>query len=238
MMTPFKYRYAALRIPIIRGIAGLLRRASFSGSKKYWEARYAGGRTSGSGSYGRLAEFKAETLNAFVREHDIRSVMEFGCGDGNQLSLFRFPEYVGLDVSKTAIEMCIERFRSDNTKSFYLYDPFCFLDTHGGRRTELTLSLDVIYHLVEDEIFELYMRHLFSAAERFVIIYSSDSDANSILQACHVRYRRFTEWIESNVPEWRLAKRIPNNYPLDDDPDAGSACDFFIYERASIDARE
>jgi hypothetical protein len=36
-------------------------------SANYWERRYADGGTSGSGSYGRLAEFKATFLNAWHR---------------------------------------------------------------------------------------------------------------------------------------------------------------------------
>ena len=37
----------------------------------YWEARYAAGGNSGKGSGGVFAEFKAEIVNTFVREHDI-----------------------------------------------------------------------------------------------------------------------------------------------------------------------
>ena len=53
----------------------------------YWEARYAAGGNSGKGSGGVFAEFKAEIVNTFVREHDIASVIDFGCGDGAQLAL-------------------------------------------------------------------------------------------------------------------------------------------------------
>ena len=92
----------------------------FPGSQAYWEGRYAGGGTSGAGSYGALAEFKAELLNAFVKDKSVKSVIEFGCGDGHQLSLASYPKYIGLDVSKTAIELCTERFRDDSDKRFAL----------------------------------------------------------------------------------------------------------------------
>jgi hypothetical protein len=36
------------------------RHRKFSGSKAYWENRYADGGNSGAGSYNRLADFKAE----------------------------------------------------------------------------------------------------------------------------------------------------------------------------------
>src|ERR1700692_4583832 len=91
-------------------------------SARYWEGRYSQGGNSGEGSYGRLAEFKASVLNTFIREHKIQSVIEFGCGDGNQLTLASYPQYIGLDVSRTVIMKCITKFKSDNTKSFFLYD--------------------------------------------------------------------------------------------------------------------
>jgi hypothetical protein len=48
--------------------------------------RYGQGGTSGFGSYRRLAEFKAETLNGFVARMRIQSVIRYGCGDGAQLA--------------------------------------------------------------------------------------------------------------------------------------------------------
>ena len=50
----------------------------FTTSSDYWEQRYKTGGNSGAGSYNRLAEFKANFLNRFVIEHEIRSVIEFG----------------------------------------------------------------------------------------------------------------------------------------------------------------
>src|SRR5262245_60176590 len=90
----------------------------FPGTKDYWETRYAADGHSGLGSYGKIATFKAEILNAFVAQHEIRTVLEFGCGDGNQLRLARYPHYVALDISKSAIERCSRAFADDRTKPF------------------------------------------------------------------------------------------------------------------------
>ena len=79
--------------PIVAPLARLMyhaltsRHRSFAGSVAYWEQRYREGGCSGAGSYGKFGRFKAQVLNQFVVEHGIRTVMEFGCGDGNQLSL-------------------------------------------------------------------------------------------------------------------------------------------------------
>lgn len=225
-----KLKMVARKIPVIRFatriVLKLAGKISFAGSKKYWETRYAVGGTSGAGSYGKSAEFKAEVVNSFVRNNEIKSVIEFGCGDGNQLRLFDLPQYVGLDVSRTAIELCLDRFKKDETKSFFLY-PERFLDNSSIPKAELALSLDVIYHLVEDNIFELYMRHLFSSSDKFVIIYSTDTDNNSVFQAPHVKNRRFSKWVEDNLHDWKLVKRIKNRFPDEKAPD------FFVYEKES-----
>lgn len=197
------------------------------GSKDYWIQRYESGRSSGAGSYNKLAEFKAEILNAFVKEHNISALIEYGCGDGNQLKMADYPSYSGFDVSPKAIALCRKAFRTDPSKSFHLTDEY------GGETAPLTISLDVIYHLVEDEIFEAYMRRLFDSSERFVIIYSSDIDNASAETAPHVKHRKFTAWVAANYPEWQLKSHIRNKYPFRGNVHEGSFADFFIYEKLS-----
>jgi SAM-dependent methyltransferase len=198
---------------------------SFSDSSTYWEERYAIGGNSGRGSYSFLAEFKAEVINAFVQEKGIQSVVEFGCGDGNQLTLAKYPRYLGLDVSPTAVAKCRRLFRKDRSKTFAL------MADYVGERAELAMSLDVVFHLVEDEVFTSYMRTLFDAAERYVIVYSSNTDENIPGGSPHCRNREFTGWVKANEPGWRLASHIPNRYPYRGDDRTGSPSDFFIFER-------
>jgi hypothetical protein len=181
------------------------RQRQFTASDLYWERRYAHKGSSGAGSYGPLAAYKASVLNTFVVDWNVRSVIEFGCGDGNQLSLGRYPKYIGLDVSATAVRTCIDKF-SGTPMSFFRYDPSCFVDNQQCLRAELALSLDVIYHLVEDRVFDSYMKHLFGAAERFVGIYSSDREARVHLP--HIRERRFSEWIGAYAPGWELIETV------------------------------
>jgi hypothetical protein len=193
----------------------------FRSSDDYWERRYSAGGTSGAGSYGAQAEYKAGFLNAFVAEHGINTVLEFGCGDGNQLRLAKYPSYLGLDVSPTAIRTCAELFGSDNTKSFFLYRPDAFFDNARFVHADLTLSLDVIYHLVEDDVFERYMTDLFATSDSYVIVYATDGERR--VAARHVRYRGFTGWVERFAPEWHLA--AVTNRPTPEYED------FFVFAR-------
>jgi hypothetical protein len=200
-------------------------------SSDYWDSRYENGGDSGAGSQGRLAAYKAYILNRFVAENGISRVTEFGRGDGTQLKLGVYPGYIGLDVSPYAIKMCMRAFSRDVTKSFFLYSPDCLQDPQGVLRSDLSLSLDVVFHLVEDDVFETYMSHLFSAAERFVIIYSSNHDAVST-GAVHVRHRKFTRWVDNNARQFRLRQHIPNQYPFVEGDETTSFADFYFFERS------
>jgi SAM-dependent methyltransferase len=201
-----------------------IRQRFFKGSADYWEDRYAKGCTSGSGSYGRPAEWKAEIVNAWVAELGITSVVDLGCGDGNQLSLANYPRYLGLDRSSTAVRKCIQRFSTDKTKSFLRYDPEDLADPAGWLRADLALSLEVIFHLVEDEVFEDYMTRLFASAERYVVICSNDTADDE--QAPHERHRDFTKWIAAKQTGWVLEKRV------DPPADVDLMSSFFLYKKA------
>ncbi len=196
---------------------------TFTASRDYWEQRYADGRDSGTGSYGPFADFKAEILNEFVSTFSVRTVIEFGCGDGNQLRLANYSEYLGFDVSETAVRKCQEIFKSDVTRRFKLADDY------NGETADLALSLDVIFHLVEDDIFEKYMNRLFNAGTRYVIVYSSNTDDQGDNDAPHVRHREFTRWVAVQRPQWTLFQHVPNRFPYGGDYHTGSFADFYMF---------
>jgi len=198
---------------------------SFSGSEDYWKKRYESGGTSGAGSYQKLAEFKAEVLNSIVEEKQIHTVIEYGCGDGNQLKLSEYESYIGFDVSPVAISKCDKLFSDDDNKMFKL------IEEHTIEKAELTLSLDVIYHLIEDNVFSNYMELLFDSSTKLVVIYSSDEENQERFQSPHVKHRKFSNWVEQNKPEWELIEHIPNKHPYSDDDKNGSFADFYIYEK-------
>ncbi|MEU5873880.1 class I SAM-dependent methyltransferase [Glycomyces sp. NPDC047369] len=206
----------------------------FPGSAAYWERRYAKGGNSGGGSRGTNAEFKAEVLNKFVAEQNIESVIEFGCGDGEQLSLADYPRYLGFDVSPTQLRRTMERYADDPTKSFALYDGDSFADPAGFVTADMAMSLDVIYHLIEDHVYDLHLKHVFGAARRHVVLFTGDASDPSLSGefAPHVRIRPVLADVEERYPEWRLRERIPNPRPWSEYGADGSIADFFIYERA------
>ncbi len=211
-------------INFLKRLKRVLGRKKFTNTIDYWENRYASGGNSGAGSYNDLAIYKASILNDFVEKNGIVDVMEFGCGDGNQLKLANYPKYIGFDVSRTAVDICRKKFKDDESKKFFL------MDFYSTQTSQLTLSLDVIFHLVEDNIFQSYMEKLFSASRQYVVIYSSNVEKYDSNQITHVRQRKFSTWIEKNCSNWMLMQHIPNQRPYDGTGNTTFA-EFFIYKK-------
>lgn len=200
-------------------------------SKKYWNERYIKGGTSGAGSYNELSQFKADIINNFVNKNQIKSIVDYGVGDGNQLKLINTENliYTGIDVSEFIIFKCKEEFKDDKTKKFIHVD-----NIDNELKAELVLSCDVIYHLIEDHVYKEYMDNLFSMSEKYVIIYAKNEDLKHVT---HVKFRKFSDYIKSNLPEWKLIKHIPNKYPqlvIGKDNEQTSPSDFYIYEKDDV----
>ena len=219
------------KIPIVGRFAVHLYRqlkksVAFSSSEAYWEKRYLEGGNSGPGSYNRLAAFKAEVINTFIKNHQVVTVIDFGFGDGNQLRLLKVPTYLGFEVSDSAVSRCQQIFRGDDSKTFK------HLREYSGEQADLTMSLDVLYHLVEDRAFDDHMMKLFSSARKYVAIYASnfeEDEASAVLP--HVKRRKFTPWVGEHRPEFQLKELVPNQYPFDGDAKTTSRAEFYIYER-------
>jgi Methyltransferase domain len=219
-----------IRIPLIgkwayRQYVAVKLKFTFRGSASYWEMRYKNGGESGAGSRGRLAEFKAQTVNELLTRYEVSSLADFGCGDGFIAHQLVCECYTGFDISASAIERCKEAMRHQPEKTFAVYPPSP--DFHA----EACLSMDVILHLVEDSSFESYLNALFDSSTRFVFIYSSDFDEPAF---GWVRNRKFTHWVRTHKPQWILKEVLQNPYPYDAKNHAEtSPASFYIYSKSS-----
>lgn len=175
----------------------------------YWESRYASGGTSGAGSAGDAAQHKAAYVNDLAAREQVASVIDWGCGDGQQLDLLTLPSYLGVDISPHAVARCLARHPGRAVMVWPAGGPQVDI------RADLSLSLDVIFHLVDDVDFEAYWRRLFASATRLVLVYATDVDATG---ARHVRHRRHTHLAPDG---WTLADRA-------DDP---TTAGFYLWRR-------
>ena len=134
--------------------------------------------------------------------------------------------YTGIDVSEFIISKIKEKFKDDKTKKFIHSN-----NINNELKADLVLSCDVIYQLIEESVYKEYMENLFLMSKKYVIIYAKDED---IYHASHVKFRKFSNYIKSNLPEWCLIKHIPNKYPqleLGKNNNKTSPSDFYIYEK-------
>jgi predicted O-methyltransferase YrrM/SAM-dependent methyltransferase len=195
-------------------------------SSKYWDDRYKKGGNSGDGSYNNLAIFKSQIINSFLlhNTNSIESIIDYGVGDGNQLSLLNLADkkYIGLDVSSFIINKCKELFKNDINKSF------CHIDNNidfNEYKSDVVLSCDVLYHLIEDHVYYFYIDNLFKMSNKYVIIYANDINKN---HTEHVKFRSFTNYIRNKFDNWTLIRHIPNQFKK------LSPSDFYIYEKNVI----
>ena len=136
-------------------------------------------------------------------------------------------------MSPTAIKLCIARFKEDQTKSFFLFDQDCFLDNGGRMVCDCSLSLDVLYHLVEEDVYWKYLDILFSSAKKFVVIYAANLTLPQMTS--HELYREFTKDISVRYPQWRLEEIKKNKAPaINYEDQEGSLADFFLFSKKSL----
>jgi len=132
------------------------------------------------------------------------------------------PAYTGLDASEHALRYCAGRFPQ------HRFLPLSQAEQAGP--ADLCLSVDVMFHLIEDSVFADHLAALFGAASGLVLIYASNTD--QAWPDAHVRHRRFTTTIAARFPDWRLCAHLPNPFPYDPaQPAATSFADFFVYAR-------
>lgn len=190
-------------------------------SSKYWIDRYENGLTSGNGSYGFLADYKSEFINDFILKNNIKSMVEYGCGDGNQLRLIKCDKVIGIDISKTAIDKC--KMLMPNRDFICLSE-----ESFTNKKTDLLLSLDVIYHLIEDNVYENYIENIISHGSEYLIIYSANYEDSNEKFAKHVKPRKFTEH-KKLIEKYQLISFVKNKYPSKNH-EKGSFSDWYIFK--------
>lgn len=195
----------------------------------YWRARYRAGGDSGAGSSGQLLQYKADFVNKFVDANAVKAVLDHGCGDGRLASkLDMVEQYIGYDVAHTALEQfaknCPKGAGPQRVDAVILKDGMELM-------AQLGLSLDVIFHLTDDVEYHRHMERLFDWATKYVIIYAPDKEDDGS-NPVHIKYRKFTRWIEDNRAEWTLILHETNKYPYDPaQPEDTSLSDFYVYSK-------
>ena len=167
----------------------------------YWERRYQSGRGSGRGSRGRNANVKAAQINKLIAAHEVRSVVDWGCGDGRVALRLQVPRYLGLDVSPTALSLALRTCGKRPGWEWRLFD------SRTGPQLpiagfDMALSLDVIFHLTDDDLYRRHVEWLFASAPLVCISASNRNELGHI----HVRHRA---WAKDIPTGWDVLHKPP-----------------------------
>tara|TARA_B100001057_G_scaffold197581_1_gene198253 strand:- start:575 stop:1219 length:645 start_codon:yes stop_codon:yes gene_type:complete len=189
----------------------------FINSAQYWEDRYYYGGNSGSGSYYKNAVEKADYLNAKIDQFDIDTMVDIGCGDGNNLKLFKTQNYYGFDVSKTIISQNKREFKNDQSKQFSIIDKnfegnLSNIRSQKNIKKIICVSFDVIGHLVEDNIYANHLRSFDLVNPDYLIISNFDVDLEYNLSTPHIKARNYSKDLLNMG--WKLVDVHPKNNNL------------------------
>lgn len=185
--------------------------------KNYWENRYKNNGNSGLGSYGKYYDFKSKIINEFLNNNEIKSIFDYGCGDGNQLLGLELKErsYVGSDISNFIIEKLNKKYTNNPKINFISNDKII-----NDIKYDLVMSLDVIYHIVDDEMYKLYIKNLKNLTGKYLIIYSSDEISAS--SPDHIKHRIFMNDVIDDG-SFSLITKIKN--------EENTSADFYFFEK-------
>ena len=189
--------------------------------KKYWDDRYNRGGTSGDGSYGILADFKAGVINKYLKDNNINSVIEFGCGDGNQLGLIDYKDYLGVDISSEAVKRCRKKYRGEKNKKFSIYKPGA--KSLKNLSCDLVVCLDVLYHIIDENDFINTLNDIFTISAKHIIVYTI-LEKPKIQLSEHLIFRDIEEY-KQIYKEYDIKEIIKQKYKEE------SMADFVIFEK-------
>lgn len=145
-------------------------------TKTYWDNRYISGGNSGYGSYGEQLAKKLDWL----KDLDFHTVVDVGCGDfnfGKSLLELHPAAYLGFDISEVIV--------AKNRRNYPGYSFNVLGDSIPSG--DLTLCLDVLFHVIEDEECEKLLK-LFDGSKGYLAVTAYEYDRPS---DNHVVYRKF-----------------------------------------------
>jgi 2-polyprenyl-3-methyl-5-hydroxy-6-metoxy-1,4-benzoquinol methylase len=184
-----------------------------------WTNRYYNKNgNSGLGSTGELAKFKIDFINNFIKENDINSILDFGCGDCFIASQLKVSRYTGIDISDAYFDRIVD-FVADNKelikKPFNEIRDFEFYDC--------VICLDVLYHILEEETEYLYetLDEIYNHSNKYIIIYAQDSYLNFNYES-HMFDSRWRQYIEKK--QLKLIYEQNECMP-------GTSAKFFVYKK-------
>jgi len=162
---------------------------------------------SGTGSEGSFAEQKINLIQDIIKEYDIQSIIDIGCGDLNWMkTILENPKinYTGIDVVETLL--------NDN-KNKAPEHRFELLDFNKIYKADLLIIFDVFGHQLHDEVIEM-IKYINKLDVKYVLV--TNRINNNTLQY-NVNKTRYEGINVGNYNDWNktLIKNYKALYPDD-----------------------
>lgn len=152
---------------------------------------------SGLGSRGQLAKFKADFVSKFVKDNNIQTMIDFGCGDLHNSSMIEVPSYLGVDI--------VEHKMPENPKADVFETTVSRFDEFECEEpADMVLCMDVLYHILENEqdYLKAALENMLKSTKKYLVIYAQDSYDKNIVWKGHMfncPWRQLLEKMEVNL---------------------------------------
>jgi SAM-dependent methyltransferase len=154
-----------------RRLSGTFNRIYADGT---WGRDVAGRGTSGTGSTLAITEQYRAYIEDFIKTHDVRSVVDAGCGDWGFSSAIEWGEasYLGVDIASDVIATVRRRHESDKIR-FQVGDI-----TDDLPAADLLISKDVLQHLSNSMVGRFISNNLRPGKYKWVILTNDRGSGN------------------------------------------------------------
>jgi len=198
-------------------------------SHQYWADRYLHTNFQNSSGNGRLKfrlSYKAKMLNKIFKTYEITKVADFGCGDGLLASKLKITKYYGIEINSEIVDNLKNKFLGKNEFEFSTK-----FESQWRNKIDASISVDVIFHLIEEDVYQKYMNELFFADAKYVVIRAYNHKSQGTGRNSHILHREFLNTIKKYFPNYNLVNvsspRRRHIYLSDSDKNQ-----FFVFKKS------
>jgi len=140
-----------------------------------------------------------------INKYDLKSISDVGCGECTLLPYLQgIRKYYGYDISPAVLSKVSKNAQDGFSKEFILL-------TNNTKivSSDLVLSLEVIFHQVNDDEYLDYMRKLVNSNGEYLLILTMNEGIlkTNHIKNRHIKYRDISKFMDST--NYSLVEKFP-----------------------------
>jgi hypothetical protein len=170
---------------------------------EYWNKRFKKDDCVGWGSHPKDQWYRAkkEAVQKVIRENpDVKTVLDICCGD--MKFMMEIPElknntvkYTGIEPAKSIYDKITKEYPD---KEILNISPSELIKTTMNRDVDMIIAYDFLFHIIEDELYENFLKWVFHRNVKFVVIsYDDVQSKEQRSENGHYVPRNFKEYCKS-----------------------------------------